>query len=70
VIYVVANHAFGNVDDLVVHPEPLFLFAAAGARVAKCVVRVPAAVQLPFVLRKPIVIIGVHDGVFALAHGY
>jgi hypothetical protein len=68
VIYVVANEAFGNVDYLVVHPEPLFLFAAVAARVAKCVGRVPVAVQLPFVLCQPIVIIGVHDGVSALAH--
>jgi hypothetical protein len=70
VIYVVANHAFGNVDYLVVHPERMSLFAAAGARIAKCVVRAPAAVHLPFVLSQAIVIIGVYDGVFALAHEY
>jgi hypothetical protein len=41
VIYVIANEAFGNVDDLVVHQYSLSFFAAAGARIAIRVERVP-----------------------------
>jgi hypothetical protein len=70
VIYVVANEAFGNVDDLAVHHDSLSSFAAAGARAAKCVRRVPVVAQSPFVFCQPTVIIDVYDGVFALAHGY
>ena len=65
-IDMVANYAFGNFNNLMMHPYPLSDICAGKALPASGIKTGRTSGQMPFVHGQPVIIFRINEGVFTL----